>query len=461
MGETNSLSEISLEEEEALIEAAKRASSGSFCQMSGFAVGAAALVEDAEGKRHYVRGSNYETQNYRSVCAEKHVLQTAHLNHSLDGQAPKLLKLAVYSPDHNSPLFPCGDCRQALFEHNPELLVLSLGADGSRSECVLGDLLPHGFRLQETISSSKKPVNSHHSEQNKGVSVDDLAKYIVHFPIHEYKLEHLAGIESLIVVGSPSRSAKLAKFFRGVQPNGELVVMNEYCHLASGDTDREYSLFVLEWPNSNFKLGIVSHGIGASGVEIVLSEVSALVALANGNMNNPIKAVIRSGTRGSIVDIPLGSLALSTETFSEHDSCLPDQALTQRLKEAAEHLNVELVEGKCLSAQFFWTGQGRTPFPLLKQLDKRESLNESFLRGLQEKGFKWIEMEDYYLNFFGKLYGIATASLGVVIAKRYDAASNSFVLSYDAQAKRDKELLPACVALEALRQFCSQKNKLI
>lgn len=432
-------------DDQKLIELAKQASEGSFCQMSGFAVGAALLLEDKNGQKHFVQGSNYETQNYRSVCAEKHALQTAHLMHSAAGHSPKILKIAVYSPNHNTPIFPCGDCRQALFEQNPDLQVLCLGSDGSQFECLAKDLLPHGFRLMPSEDAKPSKISS---------SCAFLKDYIVHFPVHERKLEQLKGIESLIVVGSPVRAAKLAKHFLNFRDWG-FAVSNEYCHLKSGDTDREYSLYSVEWPEQNFKVGIASHGIGASGIEIVLSEVSALIALANGDSSkvNPLKAAVRSGTRGTIVDVPLGTVALSTETFNETLSSFPSPLLNQALKEAASELQINLEEGACLSAQFFWTGQGRTPFPLLSQFPEVDKQNEKYLRELQSKGIKWFEMEDYYLNYFGEKYKIATASLGLVIAKRYDSILDKFVLSYSAQAKKDNELLPAEIALQALRKY--------
>lgn len=437
-------------DEEELIKLAKEASKASFPQMSGFSVGAAVLVEDANGWKHMVKGSNYETQNYRSVCAEKHALQSAHLGCSHNGQAPKYLAIVIYSPDNYEAIFPCGDCRQALFEQNPKMKVICLGANGEKKEFLAEDLLPHGFRLTPSNGSSKDKLDA------------KLLDYVVHYPIYKDKLWMLKGLENLLVVGSPSRAAKLAKEFAQSDDLGEGIA-SSYCHIGNHDTDREYSLFVVEWPQhgesgKSFKVGIASHGIGASGVEIVLAELNALIALSENSHSYlkelPLKAVIRSGTRGTIDDLALGTVAITTEAFSEFSSVKPNQDLTQALIRSAERLGIKTEEGSCLSAQFFWSGQGRTAFPLIGKNElQQESENDSYLRSLKAKGIRWIEMEDFYLSYFAQKYGFAAAALGVVVAKRYDAKTDKFILDYDAKSKKDFELLPSKVALQALYQF--------
>lgn len=510
-----------------LIEKAKEAAQGSYSPMSGFAVGAALLIEDQNQNKQFVKGTNYETQNYRSVCAEKHALQSAHLNFGHKNQFPKLIKIAIYSPNSNEPIVPCGDCRQALFEQNPDLNVLCIGANQTYREFKVHELLPFGFRLNP--DSSEEQSNKHNcshshqalplsnvstvakkdipvepiissevnievvsekiTQQNIGKNSDSnifastLRDYIVHLPVIENKLADLVGLESLIVVGSPARAQKLLNYFKQrfssdsthVSSNNVIdwgvADISNYCHIVSGNTDREYSLFIIHWPDIDFKVGIASHGIGASGVEIVLSEVSALIALANSkylikqnaqNTNQskiPLKAVIRSGTRGTISNASLGTIAITTEAFSEQDQILPNSDLTEELENAAKELGLSVEKGACLSAQFFWSGQGRTPFPLLRQ-DKNslDIKNNAYLRSLQTKGIKWIEMEDYYLHHFSSEYGVASASLGLVVAKRYDELTDQFLLSYDSDTKKDKELAPAEIALLSLKNFFDKQN---
>ncbi|MDX1919980.1 MAG: hypothetical protein SFU25_04505 [Candidatus Caenarcaniphilales bacterium] len=452
-------------DEEELIKLAKEASKGSFSQMSGFAVGAAVLVEDTKGWKHMVKGSNYETQNYRSVCAEKHALQSAHVDYSEEGKSPKYMAIAIYSPNSYEPIFPCGDCRQALFEQNPKMKVICIGAGGAKKEFIAEELLPNGFRLDNNSGNNEKLDSK-------------ILDYIVHYPVFQNKLSMLRGLEKLIVVGSPRRAAKLAKEFVQLDELSHEwggAIAHCYCHIGNHDTDREYSLFILEWPEhkiagQSFKVGIASHGIGASGIEIVLSELNALIALSEnlkvenlkgenlkGSKSLPLKAVIRSGTRGTIDDVALGTIAITSEAFSETSSSKPDLELTKALINSAKELAIPVEEGACLSAQFFWSGQGRTAFPLIKQEYELEPEHDKYLRSLKTKGIRWIEMEDYYLNYFAQKYGFAAAALGVVVARRYDARTDKFVLDYDAKSKKNFELMPARVALQALYTFAKDK----
>jgi cytidine deaminase len=40
---------------------------------------------------------------------------------------------------------PCGACRQVLFEHAPDLVIVNEGADGRAEEVRIADLLPRPF----------------------------------------------------------------------------------------------------------------------------------------------------------------------------------------------------------------------------------------------------------------------------------------------------------------------------
>ncbi|MDX1918271.1 MAG: hypothetical protein SFT81_03920 [Candidatus Caenarcaniphilales bacterium] len=280
--------------------------------------------------------------------------------------------------------------------------------------------------------------------------------YIVHFPVKHESLPLLAGIEGLILVGSMQRAARLTEYltrFRtGVWKGGK---MHIYCHLPQGDTDREYSFFIIEWDQPRFKIGIISHGIGAAGVEIVLAECTALIALASDKTTNPVKAVIRCGTRGSIdPKHPIGTIALSSEVCQENlELDNADPVLLETLKQSSHDLNLSVAEGRCFSSQFFWMNQGRCPFPLLTQYEELDRDQQDFLHLLRKKDICWVEMEDYYVCRIAKRYGIAAAGLGVVVASRFDPDSKGFVLSYDRETKKTKELLPGEIALLSLYNF--------
>lgn len=424
------------EEEKELLEVAKKACQTSFSKQSSFSVGAALLLIDPDNNRQIVPGNNYETEVYQSVCAERHALHSANLYYT---DQAKLLKMAVFSKSTEDFILPCGICRQSIIEKAPNLEILCFRQDGAVKIFTAQELLPHAFGLESAQSDTcSHTQNSNLIEPTQEV-LDYYAPYIVHFPVTNNRLGLLKGVSKILFVGSPTRAQKLADYLPGE--------FAEYCHIASGNTDREYSIFA----DPVQSMAIVSHGIGASGIEICLAEVSALIALANGEINNnktPIKYAIRSGTRGTINgDIKLGTIALSSETMHDSgDIIIPDTSLAQCVRDTAKSQNIELIEGKCLSAQFFWANQGRYSLPLREKGETDEPL----LRKLQEQDVYWIEMEDYYLNYFSRLYGIASASVGLVIAQRYNKNTDKFELSYDGEIKKQKELIPADLAYQAL-----------
>lgn len=96
-----------------LVNAAKKATDGSWSPYSGFKVGAALLLDDGT----VVTGSNQENAAYPSgLCAERTALFSAGHNHP--GKAVTALAIAArngngYTPQ---PITPCGACRQVLAE---------------------------------------------------------------------------------------------------------------------------------------------------------------------------------------------------------------------------------------------------------------------------------------------------------------------------------------------------------
>jgi cytidine deaminase len=103
-----------------------------YAPYSGFAVGAAALVDDGR----VVTGCNVENVSYGlSLCAECAVACALH-----SGGGGRLLALVCVDAEGRL-LMPCGRCRQVLAEHGgPEMLIAH--PDGPR---MLGDLLPDAF----------------------------------------------------------------------------------------------------------------------------------------------------------------------------------------------------------------------------------------------------------------------------------------------------------------------------
>lgn len=107
---------------------------------SGFPVGAALLADD--GKIY--AGCNVENASFPvGLCAERNALGQA-----VARGARRILAGALVC--EGEPL-PCGMCLQALSEFGgPDTPLLLATPDGRKRQLRLGDLLPHGFRLQRS-----------------------------------------------------------------------------------------------------------------------------------------------------------------------------------------------------------------------------------------------------------------------------------------------------------------------
>ncbi|MGV0715452.1 cytidine deaminase [Mycolicibacterium sp. XJ662] len=121
---------------EALRHKATEVSAHAYAPYSGFAVGAAALVDDGR----VVAGANVENVSYGlGLCAECAVVCDLH-----SGGGGRLIALSCVNAA-GELLMPCGRCRQVLLEHGgPELLI-----DHPRGPRALGELLPDAFGPQD------------------------------------------------------------------------------------------------------------------------------------------------------------------------------------------------------------------------------------------------------------------------------------------------------------------------
>jgi cytidine deaminase len=101
------------EEDRQLIDAAREATQRSYAPYSHFSVGAAALLENGM----VVTGTNQENAAYPSgLCAERTTLFYA--NSQYPDQAVKTLAIAARTESDflDTPIPPCGACRQVLLE---------------------------------------------------------------------------------------------------------------------------------------------------------------------------------------------------------------------------------------------------------------------------------------------------------------------------------------------------------
>jgi cytidine deaminase len=100
-----------------------------------------AAVEGPDGRLHY--GVNVENAAYpQGVCAEASAISAA-----VTSGETRLVRVFVASnlPD---PIWPCGGCRQKIFEFaQAGCEVVALAPDGRAERRTIEELLPLGFRL--------------------------------------------------------------------------------------------------------------------------------------------------------------------------------------------------------------------------------------------------------------------------------------------------------------------------
>jgi cytidine deaminase len=114
-----------------LLAAARKATSGAYAPYSNFQVAAAALLADGT----IVTGTNQENASYPvGICAERVLLSAIASQFSSQGIIAMAVSYNNVKGDSNTPISPCGICRQSLVEYEertsqPIRLILS-GMDG-------------------------------------------------------------------------------------------------------------------------------------------------------------------------------------------------------------------------------------------------------------------------------------------------------------------------------------------
>ncbi|MEG0918340.1 MAG: cytidine deaminase [Anaerovoracaceae bacterium] len=122
---------------EKLFELAKEARENAYAPYSNFKVGAALLCKDGQ----IYLGANIENAAYgATICAERVAASRAVFEGQRDFEA-----IAIVS--ENKETWPCGICRQFLYEFSEEMIVITgEDKDSIVSEKLLS-LLPKGFKL--------------------------------------------------------------------------------------------------------------------------------------------------------------------------------------------------------------------------------------------------------------------------------------------------------------------------
>ena len=108
-----------------------------YAPYSDFHVGAALLTEDDE----IIVGCNVENATYgATICAERTAIGTA-----VASGKKRFVAICVLT-QADSPVAPCGICRQVLAEFCDDLPVLMATTSGQYEFVALDDLLPHRFK---------------------------------------------------------------------------------------------------------------------------------------------------------------------------------------------------------------------------------------------------------------------------------------------------------------------------
>ena len=142
--------EISEAEAISLLKAAREAKQRAYAPYSGFSVGAA--VRTMEGEVFV--GANVENASYGlSICAERVAIFSA-----VAAGARSFDAIAVSGPNDGVPCFPCGSCRQVLYEFAPAAIVLTESPQGSIAT-PLTSLLPEAFG-PEDLRGGKSRINA-------------------------------------------------------------------------------------------------------------------------------------------------------------------------------------------------------------------------------------------------------------------------------------------------------------
>jgi cytidine deaminase len=121
-----------------LLDEARTAAARAYAPYSGFAVGAAALVDDGR----VVTGCNVENASYGvTLCAE-----CGLVSHLISSGGGRLVAFVCVSGSAGV-VMPCGRCRQLLWEHGgPSLSVLT-----PAGEMAMAALLPQAFDARDIV----------------------------------------------------------------------------------------------------------------------------------------------------------------------------------------------------------------------------------------------------------------------------------------------------------------------
>lgn len=124
-----------------LIQKAKSARENAYVPYSNFKVGAALVTKSG----NFYLGSNIENASYSLTCCAE---RTAIFNAVSKGDR-ELIEMAVIA-DSESPVSPCGACRQVMTEFfPPDATIYLTNLNGDVKVTTVKELLPYAFSLHE------------------------------------------------------------------------------------------------------------------------------------------------------------------------------------------------------------------------------------------------------------------------------------------------------------------------
>ena len=121
-----------------MLDIAKEVSRNAYAPFSKFVVGACILTTGGK----YYSGCNVENSSYGlTICAERCAIFKAISDGEKEIQA-----VAIYSPNTDE-CYPCGACRQVIYEFAVEGAQIITEKDGVPKVDSINDLLPQGFKM--------------------------------------------------------------------------------------------------------------------------------------------------------------------------------------------------------------------------------------------------------------------------------------------------------------------------
>ena len=129
---------ISKAQQAKLVNTALKVMKNSYSPHSGFKVGSALLSKNCK----IFAGTNVEFDAFSlTVCAER-----AALFNGISGGEKKFSAIAI-ATSSDKFIYPCGLCRQALVEFNPDMEVILITKGKKVKSFILKDIIPNFFKL--------------------------------------------------------------------------------------------------------------------------------------------------------------------------------------------------------------------------------------------------------------------------------------------------------------------------